>query len=175
MGAFHGNYAHCYYAVDQINDLQTKSTLRCSADGHNCIHLNSNNTVSTPCDFIRTPSSRLIWHRSLSSMTEQEILDRSQYYYFTRFATCLNELTSILTLPCTDSRNRPDIRYLETGDTHGASIAKHQLEENQRNDARERSEDFQPLWFKQDRHGEFIYNGKYDERKFDRCPCLFSL
>lgn len=176
LGAFHGNYGHCYYAVDHLSDLQSKSSARCSAGGHNCVHLNSTATVSTPCDLVLTPSSRLVWHRSLTSMSEQELTHRHQYFYFTPFTMSLNELTptSTLTLPSTDCRYRQDVRYLEKGEIDNASAEKHRLEEKQRAEARERSEDHQPLWFDRDRHGEFVYNGKYEQRKFDRCPNLFS-
>lgn len=174
LGAFHGNYGHCYYAVDHLSDLQSKSSTRCSVGGHNCIHLNSNTTMSTPCDLFLTPSSRLIWHRSLTSMSENELIHRHQYFYFTHFTMSLNELSSS-TLPLTDCRYRQDIRYLEKGDIDNASTEKHHLEEKQRAEARERSDEHRPLWFDKDRHGEFVYNGKYDQRKFDRCPNLFSI
>lgn len=180
MSAFHGNYAHCYYAVDHLADLQGKSSTRCSAGGHNCIHLNSNATTATPCDLYLTPSSRLIWHRSLASMNEHELVHRHQFYYFTPFTMALNEFpssssTSSLTLPATDCRYRQDIRCLEKGEIDNASTEKHRLEEKQRAEARERTEDYQPVWFTRDRHGEYVYNGKYEQRKFDRCPNLFSL
>ena len=120
------------------------------------------------------PSSRLIWHRHLVSMTNDEIALRHQYYYFNLFSMCLNEPTSSINLPSTDSRYRQDIRYLENGDIDAASNEKHRLEEQQRSDAKKRDFDFQPLWFKQDTNGEYVYTNQYEERKFEQCPNLFS-
>lgn len=176
LSAFHGNYGHCYYAIDNLNDIQIKTSSHCSASGHNCIHLNSNSLTSTSCDLILTPSSRLIWNRSLSLMNENEIALRHQYYFFTPFAMCLNEQLSStceLTLPITDCRYREDIRYLEKGEIDNASAEKHRLEEQQRSDAKKRDEDFEPLWFQKDQNGEYIYTHKYGQRNFDHCPNLF--
>jgi hypothetical protein len=174
LSAFHGNYGHCYYAIDNLNDIQLKTSSYCSAGGHNCIHLNSNSLISPLCDLILTPSSRLIWHRSLSLMTENEIALRTQYYFFTPFALCLNEQISSLVLPLTDCRYREDIRYLEKGEMDKASAEKHRLEEQQRSDAKKCENEFQPLWFKKDENDEYIYTHKYEQRRFDHCPDLFS-
>jgi hypothetical protein len=178
LSAFHGNYGHCYYAIDDLNDVQSKSSSssssHCSAGGQNCIHLNSVSLVSTPCDLILTPSSRLIWHRALSSLTDSELASRSQYFFFSPFSMCLNEQTTSLSLPATDSRYRQDIRYLEKGEMDAASAEKHRLEEKQRADAKERIGEFRPLWFKKDDNEEYIYTGEYEQRRFDHCPNLFS-
>jgi len=175
LSAFHGNYGHCYYAVDNLDDLQLKTSSHCLAGGDNCVHLNSSSLVSTPCDLILTPSSRLIWYRSLSLMNENEKASRYQYYFLTPFALCLNEqLTGSFILPLTDCRYREDIRYLEKGEIDAASAEKHRLEEQQRAEAKKRDTDFQPLWFKKDHNGEYIYTHEYDQRIFDHCPNLFS-
>jgi hypothetical protein len=108
-------------------------------------------------------------------MTENEIALRNQYYFFTPFAMCLNEqVTSSFELPLTDCRYREDIRYLEKGQLDAASAEKHRLEEQQRADAKNRDHDFQPLWFKKDENGEYIYTNEYEQRRFDHCPNLFS-
>ncbi|CAF0795496.1 unnamed protein product [Adineta steineri] len=176
LGAFHGNYGHCYYAIDNLEDTQFKSSSSscCSAGGHNCIHINTTATVSSPCDLILTPSSRLIWFRSLSLMNDNELALRSQYYFFTPFALCLNEQVSSVVLPLTDSRHRQDIQYLEKGNTDAAAAEKHRLEEQQRADARKRDSEHQPLWFKKDENEEYIYTNEYDKRQFNHCPNLFS-
>ncbi|CAF3312155.1 unnamed protein product [Rotaria socialis] len=174
LGAYHGNYGHCYYAIDNIDEFQLKPSISCSANGHNCVHLNSTALVSTPCDHLILPSSRLIWNRSLSLMTDNELVSMYQYYFFTPFATSLNEQTDSLKLPPTDSRFRKDIYYLEKGDIDAASQEKHRLEEQQRADAKKSEREFEPLWFKKDDNDEYIYTGKYEQRKFDHCPKLFS-
>jgi len=175
LSAYHGNYGHCYYAVDDINDIDIKTTSRCEAGGTNCIHLNMNETKPSPCDLFLTPSSRLIWHRHFLPMTDEEIELRSKYYLFTPFTMCLNEeAPSSAVLPLTDCRYRLDIRYLEKGDVDGASAEKHRLEEQQRAEAREREGEFEPLWFKKDDNGEYVYNDQYEEKNFYRSPNLFS-
>ena len=107
-------------------------------------------------------------------MTDNEISLRSQYYFFTPFAMCLNEENNSLLLPLTDSRYRKDMRYLEQGEIDVASDEKHHLEEQQRSEAKKRENDFQPLWFKKDDNGEYIYTNQYEQRRFDQCPNLFS-
>lgn len=60
----------------------------------------------------------------------------AEYYQFTLFAMSLNEMEPGMTTPktlCpTDSRLRPDIRKLESGDIDGAAAEKTRLEEKQR-------------------------------------------
>ncbi|CAF0743305.1 unnamed protein product [Adineta ricciae] len=174
ISAYHGNYGHCYYAIDDLKDVQIKSSSPCSAAGHNCIQIGQNVSTAYPCDLVLTPSSRLIWYRSLSSMTDQELAVRSQYYYFTPFTYCLNEQVTTPVLPPTDSRYRQDMKYLEKGDIDGSSAEKHRLEEQQRADAKQREDEFQPLWFRKDENGEYVYTHEYEQRRFDHCPNLFT-
>ncbi|CAF1060968.1 unnamed protein product [Adineta steineri] len=174
ISAFHGNYGHCYYAIDDLKDVEIKTSSCCSAHGNNCLHLSSDPILSPSCNLILTPSSRLIWHRSFPSMTDKELALRHQYYFFTPFTMCLNEHILLSHLPPTDCRFRKDIRYLEQGDLETASIEKHRLEEQQRADAKKRENGYEPLWFKKDDQGEYIYTGEYQRRNFDHCPNLFS-
>lgn len=81
------------------------------------------------------------------------ILFHFQFYQFTYFAMTLNEIPPDCkppkTLCPTDSRLRPDIRKLETGDLDAASSEKNRLEEKQR-DARKalkaRKEEWAPKY-----------------------------
>ena len=107
-------------------------------------------------------------------MTDSELASRHQYYFFTPFALCLNDPTSSSVVPLTDARHRQDILYLEKGEMDAASAEKHRLEEKQRAEARERLDEFRPLWFKKDEHGEYDYTDAYEQRRFDHCPNLFS-
>jgi hypothetical protein len=108
-------------------------------------------------------------------MTDEEIGSRSRYYLFTPFTMCLNEeIDSSSALPLTDCRYRQDIRYLEKGELDAASAEKHRLEEQQRAEARQREGEFEPLWFKKDDNGEYVYNGEYEQKNFNRSPNLFS-
>lgn len=176
LSAFHGNYAHCYYAIDDLNDADISTSTICSIGGNNCLHLNANSSIAPACDLSLTRSSRLIWHRSLSFLSDDEEKSQSNYYFFTPFAMSLNELnhSSSLSLPPTDCRYRQDIRYLEEGNLEDASTEKHRLEEQQRADARNRQDEYQSLWFKKDEHNEYIYTGEYERRIFEHCPKLFS-
>ncbi|CAF3440016.1 unnamed protein product [Rotaria sp. Silwood2] len=174
LGAFHGNYGHCYYAIDNLNDAELKTTSCCSAGGHNSIQFSFNTLLASPCNVILTPSSRLIWHRCLSSMTDGELVSRPQYYYFTSFTMCLNEEIFSTKLPSTDCRYRQDMRFLEKGILDTAAAEKHRLEEKQRAEARNRECEYQPLWFKKNDTKEYIYTGEYEKRNFDVCPNLFS-
>ncbi|XP_065506986.1 oxysterol-binding protein-related protein 7 isoform X3 [Caloenas nicobarica] len=60
--------------------------------------------------------------------------DHERYYGFTQFALELNELTPELrrVLPTTDTRLRPDQRYLEEGNVPAAETQKRQIEQLQR-------------------------------------------
>jgi hypothetical protein len=93
--------------------------------------------------------------------------DSHQYYGFTRFAVELNEFTDNLRdiLPPTDSRFRPDQRYLEEGCVEKAESEKQRIEEMQRNRRRlmdTNKESHRPVWFQNnDETGEWQTNGLY--------------
>ena len=72
----------------------------------------------------------------------------TKYYGFTYFATGLNELTPELaaSLPPTDSRRRPDQRFLEEGKLKEAEAEKVRVEEAQR-DRRDLGMSVKPKWF----------------------------
>lgn len=89
------------------------------------------------------------------------------YYGFTRFAIELNEFTDNLRdlLPVTDSRFRPDQRYLEEGFVEKAESEKQRIEELQRNRRRlmeANKEIHKPMWFQPvDDSNEWQSNGQY--------------
>lgn len=108
--------------------------------------------------------------------------EHRQYYDFTPISFCLNELTPDMTyLAPTDSRLRPDVRYLEFGNLEKAGEEKHRLEEKQRAARRKREQEgrvWVPLWFEKkiSPHSKqllWTYNGKYTERNFEHCQDLF--
>uniref|UniRef100_UPI00358E7498 oxysterol-binding protein-related protein 6-like isoform X2 n=1 Tax=Myxine glutinosa TaxID=7769 RepID=UPI00358E7498 len=97
------------------------------------------------------------------------------YYGFTRFAIELNEMdpaTKTL-LPPTDTRFRPDQRFLEEGNLEAASESKSRLEEQQRNRRQfmeENNLEHKPRFFKKvkgsDGKESWVDNGTYwDLRK----------
>ncbi|XP_078501716.1 oxysterol-binding protein-related protein 7 [Lissotriton helveticus] len=74
------------------------------------------------------PNTKCIWKPNCMPR------DYEKYYGFTQFALELNELTADLKpfLPATDSRLRPDQRYLEEGNVQAAEAQKRRIEQLQR-------------------------------------------
>ncbi|KAK7273584.1 hypothetical protein RIF29_14640 [Crotalaria pallida] len=83
-------------------------------------------------------------------------------YNFTCFAITLNELTPGLKekLPPTDSRLRPDQRYLENGEFEMANSEKLRLEQRQRQARNMQERGWQPRWFSRDKaSGKYLVFG----------------
>jgi hypothetical protein len=108
----------------------------------------------------------------------------NEYYNFTKFTCCLNELTDNLkrVLPRTDSRLRPDIRELEAGNFDYAAEEKNRLEEKQRSVRRQVQAGELPAtkttWFKQQNHvctneETWIFTNEYWKRDFEKCPDIY--
>ncbi|XP_061357915.1 oxysterol-binding protein-related protein 1A-like isoform X3 [Gastrolobium bilobum] len=102
-------------------------------------------------------------------------------YNFTRFAITLNELTPGLKekLPPTDSRLRPDQRYLENGEYEMANSEKLRLEQRQRQARKMQERGWKPRWFAKDKGSEtYRYIGGYweaqEQGKWDSCPDIFG-
>ncbi|XP_010264228.1 PREDICTED: oxysterol-binding protein-related protein 2A-like isoform X2 [Nelumbo nucifera] len=102
-------------------------------------------------------------------------------YNMTSFAITLNELTPGLQekLPPTDSRLRPDQRYLENGEYEKANAEKLRLEQRQRMSRKLQENGWKPRWFQKDgENGYFRYVGGYwearERRKWDGCPEIFG-
>ena len=94
------------------------------------------------------PECVLVWKRN-------EKLPNSQLYYnFSAIAMAMNDKNlkhgSVEDLPKSDSRLRPDIRFLEEGQLNKATEEKYRLEQKQRaaRASRDKSEaQWKPLWF----------------------------
>ncbi|KAL9396192.1 hypothetical protein Peur_010445 [Populus x canadensis] len=102
-------------------------------------------------------------------------------YNLTRFAITLNELTPGLEekLPPTDSRLRPDQRYLENGEFDMANSEKLRLEQRQRQARKMQERGWQPRWFAKDKGSDaYHYVGGYwearDKGDWDSCPDIFG-
>ncbi|OMO98274.1 Oxysterol-binding protein [Corchorus capsularis] len=102
-------------------------------------------------------------------------------YNLTRFAITLNELTPGLKekLPPTDSRLRPDQRYLENGEFEMANSEKLRLEQRQRQARKMQERGWKPRWFAKDKGSEaYRYMGGYwearEQGKWDSCPDIFG-
>ncbi|GAB2280555.1 Oxysterol-binding protein- protein 1D [Dionaea muscipula] len=101
-------------------------------------------------------------------------------YNLTPFAISLNELTPGLKekLPPTDSRLRPDQRYLENGDYELANTEKLRLEQSQRQARRMQESGWEPRWFQKDEDGCYRYIGGYwevrEKRNWEGIPDIFG-
>ncbi|KAF6035070.1 hypothetical protein EB796_006629 [Bugula neritina] len=108
-------------------------------------------------------SNRCIWRAG--NLPE----DHELYYGFTRFAVELNELQSneATYLPRTDTRFRPDQRFLEEGKIDEAEAAKQRVEKLQREARKEReakSIEYKPRWFnkvEKDKTETYLFNEDY--------------
>lgn len=94
--------------------------------------------------------------------------DHEQWYGFTQFALELNEL-DLLTkslLPSTDTRFRPDQRFLEEGNVEGAEEQKQRIEQLQRERRKvleENNMEHQPRFFRKSDDDSWVSNGTYLE------------
>ncbi|XP_021681447.1 oxysterol-binding protein-related protein 1C isoform X2 [Hevea brasiliensis] len=102
-------------------------------------------------------------------------------YNLTRLAMTLNELTPGLKekLPPTDSRLRPDQRYLENGEFEMANSEKLRLEQRQRQARKMQERGWKPRWFAKDKGSDsYRYIGGYWEARqqgnWESCPDIFG-
>ncbi|KAK3428328.1 hypothetical protein EUGRSUZ_F04373 [Eucalyptus grandis] len=105
--------------------------------------------------------ARLLWKRSKPPKYPTR-------YNLTRFAITLNELTPGLKekLPPTDSRLRPDQRYLENGEYEMANSEKLRLEQRQRQARKMQERGWKPQWFEKDKATDtYKYIGGYWEAR----------
>ncbi|XP_036183758.1 oxysterol-binding protein-related protein 3 isoform X6 [Myotis myotis] len=98
--------------------------------------------------------------------------DYEQYYGFTQFALELNEIDSSLKtlLPPTDTRFRPDQRFLEEGNVEEAEVQKQRVEQLQRDRRRvleENNVEHQPRFFRKSADDSWVSNGTYLELRKD--------
>ncbi|XP_061628597.1 oxysterol-binding protein-related protein 2-like isoform X3 [Phyllopteryx taeniolatus] len=131
----YGKWTECMYSVEpKVYEAHKKA----GADAkklkqeHSC---EDENAVQETVTVI--PGSALLWRIS------PRPAHSAQMYNFTNFAVTLNELEpGAERRPApTDSRQRPDIRAMESGDIDSASAEKERLEEKQRAARRERFKD----------------------------------
>ncbi|KAJ4954215.1 hypothetical protein NE237_031047 [Protea cynaroides] len=136
-------------------------------------YVNGDCTFKAKC--CNTPSdASLLWRRNKPPPN----LTR---YNLTSFAITLNELNPGLKekLPPTDSRLRPDQRYLENGEYEKANTEKLRLERRQRMSRKLQENGWKPRWFQKDgEDGPFCYVGGYweakEQSKWEGCPQIFG-
>ncbi|CAN4094667.1 unnamed protein product [Withania somnifera] len=117
--------------------------------------------------------SYLLWKKSKPTNFQTK-------YNFTRFAVTLNELSPDLVekLPPTDSRLRPDQRFLENGEYEIANSEKLRLEQRQRQASKMQEKGWKPRWFRKPKGSDtYEYRGGYWEAreigKWKSCPDIF--
>ncbi|XP_042431636.1 oxysterol-binding protein-related protein 1B-like isoform X1 [Zingiber officinale] len=130
-----------------------------------------------------------IWKSKTSNLSENATLlwkrnklpDDPTRYNLTSFAITLNELTPGLKekLPPTDSRLRPDQRYLENGEYEKANGEKLRLEQRQRQSKKLQENGWKPRWFLRDcENGTFHYIGGYwearEKKEWVDCTDIFG-
>ncbi|KAM7175750.1 oxysterol-binding protein-related protein 3 isoform 2-T8 [Macrochelys suwanniensis] len=98
--------------------------------------------------------------------------DYEQSYGFTQFALELNELDSQTRpfLPPTDTRFRPDQRFLEEGNIEGAEMQKQRIEQLQRERRKvleENNLEHQPRFFRKSTDDSWVSNGTYMDLRKD--------
>ncbi|CAN8246912.1 unnamed protein product [Cochlearia groenlandica] len=120
------------------------------------------------------PEAHLLWKRNKPAGNPTK-------YNLTRFAITLNELTSGLKerLPPTDSRLRPDQRYLENGEFEMANTEKLRLEQRQRQARKMQERGWKPRWFTKEKGSEaYRYKGGYwearEREEWIDCPDIFG-
>ncbi|XP_018124722.1 oxysterol-binding protein-related protein 3 isoform X2 [Xenopus laevis] len=110
--------------------------------------------------------------------------DSELYYGFTKYAFQLNEIDPKIKcfLPSTDTRFRPDQRYLEEGNTDAAEMQKERIEQLQRERRKvleENSLEHQPRFFRKTSDDSWVTNGTYWQLRKDPgfakidCPVLW--
>ncbi|XP_076355677.1 oxysterol-binding protein-related protein 2-like isoform X2 [Tachypleus tridentatus] len=139
----------------------------------------STNSENSKCETLSSldiPNSVLLWQ------AEPRPSNSVEYYHFTLFTMSLNALVEDMrsTVAPTDSRLRPDIRYLEQGLLDMASSEKKRLEEKQRELRKRKSvwDNWLQRWFRQGENPytkmpDWIFTHEYWERNFSRCPDIF--
>ncbi|XP_020093979.1 oxysterol-binding protein-related protein 2A isoform X2 [Ananas comosus] len=132
------------------------------------------NDVAKNWSCVSTQNATLLWKRSKPSANPTR-------YNLSSFAITVNELTPDLKekLPPTDSRLRPDQRYLENGEYEKANAEKLRLEKRQRMSRKLQESGWEPRWFQKDTgSGTFRYVGGYwearEQRKWKDCPDIFG-
>ncbi|KAB0790728.1 hypothetical protein PPYR_15720 [Photinus pyralis] len=147
--------------------------------------IGSSNTLENPV--YQTGAVTVAWKRRMPAP------DAEKFYSFTTLAAQLNEYEE--GVATTDSRLRPDQRYMENGKWNEANAEKVRLEEKQRATRRQRETEaeraaaegrpympYQPIWFEQVKEDDsdtisHVYKGGYWEAKekgdWSQCPDIF--
>ncbi|KAK4712882.1 hypothetical protein R3W88_018789 [Solanum pinnatisectum] len=157
-----------------IHDKSGKRVATINGKWDESLHYSMGDNLSDDVGQDSDSKSHLIWKRTKPS-------DFQTKYNLTHFAITLNELSPDLKkkLPPTDSRLRPDQRFLENGEYEMADSEKLRLEQRQREASKMQERGWQPRWFaKQKGSDTYKYKGGYWEArqtgKWNSCPHIFG-
>ncbi|XP_072297644.1 oxysterol-binding protein-related protein 1-like isoform X2 [Eucyclogobius newberryi] len=177
--AIYGKWTECLYTVDPAAfEAHKKSDKKNSDDKKNSVDEEPEEMSPPEAETVQViPGSELIW--KITPRPENS----STYYAFSTFAMQLNELEKSMegVIPPTDSRLRPDIRAMETGDIDQASAEKKRLEEKQRIARKNRSkssEEWKNRWFQQgsnphNKAQDWLYLKGYWDRNYTQLPDIY--
>ncbi|CAH9142945.1 unnamed protein product [Cuscuta epithymum] len=139
-----------------------------------CIHYCQEDYLGKDKGPASMSDAHLLWKRNKPSKFKSK-------YNFTDFAITLNELTTELKekLPPTDSRLRPDQRFLENGQYQMANAEKLRLEQRQRQAVMMQKSGWKPKWFSKASDSDgYRYNGGYWEARehgnWESCQNIFG-
>ncbi|XP_059287656.1 oxysterol-binding protein-related protein 1C-like isoform X1 [Lycium ferocissimum] len=157
-----------------IHDKSGKRVATISGKWDESLHYSMGDSLSEYVEQDSDSKSHLLWKRSKPSNFQTK-------YNLTRFAITLNELSPELKqkLPPTDSRLRPDQRFLENGEYEMADSEKLRLEQRQREASKMQERGWQPRWFAKPKGSDtYQYKGGYWEArqtgKWESCPHIFG-
>nr|XP_016472418.1 PREDICTED: oxysterol-binding protein-related protein 1B-like isoform X2 [Nicotiana tabacum] len=157
-----------------IHDKNGKRVATISGKWDESLHYSMGDSSSEDVGQDSESKSHLLWKRSKPSNYQTK-------YNFTRFAITLNELSPELKqrLPPTDSRLRPDQRFLENGEYDMADSEKLRLEQRQREASKMQERGWKPRWFAKPKGSDtYQYKGGYWEAretgKWESCPDIFG-
>ncbi|PHT42225.1 Oxysterol-binding protein-related protein 1A [Capsicum baccatum] len=157
-----------------IHDKNGKRVATISGKWDESLHYCMGDSPSEDIGQDSDSKSHLLWKRSKPPNFETK-------YNLTRFAITLNELSPELKkkLPPTDSRLRPDQRFLENGEYDMADTEKLRLEQRQREASKRQERGWQPRWFAKPKDSDtYQYKGGYWEArktgKWNSCPHIFG-
>ncbi|KAF3649761.1 Oxysterol-binding protein-related protein 1D [Capsicum annuum] len=157
-----------------IHDKNGKRVATISGKWDESLHYSMGDSPSEDIGQDSDSKSHLLWKRSKPPNFETK-------YNLTRFAITLNELSPELRkkLPPTDSRLRPDQRFLENGEYDMADTEKLRLEQRQREASKRQERGWQPRWFAKPKDSDtYQYKGGYWEArktgKWNSCPHIFG-
>lgn len=158
----------------QVADKKGRTVATLRGKWHESLHYVVGDNSRKGKGSVVSSKPHLLWKRS-------EPPERPTKYNLTQFGITLNEITPGLRekLPPTDSRLRPDQKYLENGLYEMANAEKSRLEQIQRQALTKQKRGWKPRWFAKAKGSNiYRYVGGYwearEEGNWESCPHIFE-